>query len=164
MNFSDLYEGAKVPDGLNIPDGKYDCLVDDAKFFFQRVDKHGEQKASSVLWKLRVLDGDYAEIVLQKWTNFSLEESERGSLIRGLFKKEMLDLGIVGTTEPAIAAGVESMIGAVLSVQVKTNKNGYKNIYIQSVQTPAPATSPAGESKAAYPNRPAMVADEDIPF
>lgn len=123
--FNELYQDTNIQSGYGLPDGKYECSILNVNFFTETNDK-----PVKIQWTFKVLDGAHSEIAFDFWLPFSNEDSAKGNVMRSIFKKTLVNLGINGLSENEIQEQVISLIGSVVSLQLKTGGNGYQNCYV----------------------------------
>ena len=121
------------------PDGDYFARLD--KAYFDEVEVAGEP-TSIFRWSFIITNGEYAgeEIRKTSWLN-------RAEGVR-YFKKDLLTVGLPVNDMKAseIEVNLGSILDAVVRLRVVTNKDGYRNVWINGVVLDNQAAHEAGPS------------------
>lgn len=120
----------KVDDFENLPDGEYNCLLEDLT-----ARKSEEKGTNWISFKFSVMDGDYENRLI--FVNFFFTEKTIERSIKGITKLAY-DFGYslpadAFTTLETLAETLSGIAGNQATVKQTTSKNGYANYKVTPI-------------------------------
>lgn len=120
----------KVNDFENLPDGEYNCLLEDVT-----ARKSEEKGTNWISFKFSVMDGDYENRLI--FVNFFFTEKTIERSIKGITKLAY-DFGYslpadAFTTLETLAETLSGIAGNQATVKQTTSKNGYANYKVTPI-------------------------------
>lgn len=120
----------KVDDFENLPDGEYNCLLEDVT-----ARKSEEKGTNWISFKFSVMDGDYENRLI--FVNFFFTEKTIERSIKGITKLAY-DFGYslpadAFTTLETLAETLSGIAGNQATVKQTTSKNGYANYKVTPI-------------------------------
>lgn len=121
----------KVDDFENLPDGEYNCLLEDVT-----ARKSEEKGTNWISFKFSVMDGDYANRLI--FVNFYFTEKTIERSIKGITKLAY-EFGYslpaeAFTSYESLAETLSGIAGNQATVKQTTSKNGFANYKVTPVQ------------------------------